>query len=310
MHRPLLSVVIVVYNMAREIPRTLRSLSLAMQRGIGARDYEVILVDNGSTVAFNEVDCRRWLPNLQILRVTGASPSPVVAANRGLAVAQGELIGVWIDGARLASPGLLRHALDAARLHERPVIGTIGFHLGPDVQFKSIRQGYDQAREDALLASVNWSEDGYRLFAISSFAGSTHAGWFMPIAETNALFLPRSLWQEIGGYEQRFALPGGGLANLDLWRRATKGQDTQVIILLGEGTFHQVHGGIATNAKHDRYPEFAAEYYQIRGEPYVIPTITPLYFGTMPLWALPKIAWSAEEAARRLGNQGEGDPRR
>lgn len=304
MNRPLLSVVIIAYNMAREIPRTLRSLSLAMQRGISAQDYEVILVDNGSTAPFDEAECRQWLPNLRILRVTPATPSPVAAVNRGLAVARGDLIGVWIDGARLASPGILRRALEAARLHKRPVIGTIGFHLGPDIQFRSIRQGYDQAREDALLASVNWTEDGYRLFAISSFAGSTPAGWFMPIAETNALFLPRSLWEELRGYDQRFSLPGGGLANLDLWHRATQAPDTQVIILLGEGTFHQVHGGIATNSEHDRYPEFAAEYSQIRGEPYAIPTIEPLYVGTLPSWALPKIAWSAGEAARLLGGEG------
>lgn len=301
MLRPSLSVVIIAYNMAREIPRTLRSLSPAMQRGVDVGDYEVILIDNGSTQPCDETECRRWLPDVRLIHLAPALPSPVAAINRGLAEARGSLIGVWIDGARLASPGLLRGALEAARLHARPVIGTIGFHLGPDIQANSIRQGYNQAREDALLTDVNWTDDGYRLFTISSFAGSTHAGWFMPIAESNAVFMTPALWRELGGFDARFSLPGGGLANLDLWRRAVQAPDTQVIILLGEGTFHQVHGGIATNATRDMFPLFAAEYRHIRGEDYAVPAISPLFVGRLPAPSLPKIAWSATEAVRRLG---------
>ena len=51
--KPAVSVVVVVYNMAREAPRTLYSLSAAYQRDISAEDYEVIVVDNGSTPAFD-----------------------------------------------------------------------------------------------------------------------------------------------------------------------------------------------------------------------------------------------------------------
>ena len=43
-----LSVVLVVHDMARELPRTLRSLSPRYQVGLAADDYEVIVVDNGS----------------------------------------------------------------------------------------------------------------------------------------------------------------------------------------------------------------------------------------------------------------------
>ena len=161
---PRLSVVIVAYNMARELPRTLQSLAPVMQLGIQAKEYEIIVMDNGSTVAWDEGVCRRWCPDLRIQRVARPTPSPVAAINQGLALTSGDLIGVWIDGARLASPGLLATALAAARMHQRPVIGTIGFHLGPDLQRRSIQLGYNQARENALLASVRWEEDGYRLF--------------------------------------------------------------------------------------------------------------------------------------------------
>jgi cellulose synthase/poly-beta-1,6-N-acetylglucosamine synthase-like glycosyltransferase len=48
--RPIdMSVVVVAYNMAREMLRTLLSLSASYQRDIHADDYEVIVVDNGST---------------------------------------------------------------------------------------------------------------------------------------------------------------------------------------------------------------------------------------------------------------------
>lgn len=269
-----LSIIVAAYNMARELPRTLQSLSVAMQRGIDAQDYEVIVVNN-------------------------SSPSPVAAINQAITAAKGELIGVWIDGARLASPGILNLACQASRLHQRPIIGTLGFHLGPDAQQRSILKGYNQAQEDLLLASINWQEDGYRLFDIASFAGSSKEGWFMPIGETNSLFLTKHTWHELGGYDERFQMPGGGLANLDLWRRACMLSNVQVILLLGEGTFHQIHNGATTNTAQNMYLIFDKEYQMIRGEPFTPPRITPMYFGTVPTQTLSKLAWSAEYAAAK-----------
>ena len=292
--RPRLSVVIVAYNMARELPRTLQSLSPAMQRGIAARDYEVVVVDNGSTRPADTLACRARCPGVRLLRAPGPnSPSPVAAVNHGLANARGDLIGVWIDGARLASPGILHWALQASRLHRRPVIGSLGLHLGPDVQMRSIRAGYDQAQEDRLLAESGWTRDGYRLFGISSFAGSCQLGWFGPIAESNALFMTRAHWRSLGGYDARFQLPGGGLANLDIWRRACSSADSQVILLLGEGTFHQVHGGVATNSVDNPYPTFDTEYQRIRGARYQPPAIDPWYLGQLSSHAVPALARSA-----------------
>src|SRR5262245_35568126 len=42
---PLLSIVVIEFNMAREVPRTILSLSPAMQRGLERDEYEIILVD-------------------------------------------------------------------------------------------------------------------------------------------------------------------------------------------------------------------------------------------------------------------------
>ena len=161
---------------------------------------------------------------------------------------------------------------------------------------RSVHDGYDQAAEDALLASSRWEDDAYRLFMISVFAGSSQDGWFMPIAESNALFLRRDMWDELGGYEERFIAPGGGLVNLDAYQRACGLRGSQLVVLLGEGTFHQVHGGVATNALVSPAAAFHQEYAAIRGGPFRVPETRPLYLGRMSAHALPSVAWSAARA--------------
>lgn len=293
-----ISIVLVAYNMPREIPRTLRSLAPDYQRGVTVDDYEVILVDNGSTQPFDEAVCRSLGLNLIIHRLNPAPPSPARAMNEGLSLATGDLIGAVIDGARMASPGLLHMAARARRLHERPVIATLGFHLGPEIQVVSVTKGYDQQVEDRLLAEAQWPDNGYRLFNISSPAGSSQAGWFGPMLESNALFLPRHLWQELGGFDEAFALAGGGFANPDLFVRACRLPGTQVIVLLGEGVFHQVHGGVATNDPNAPKQRWLDEYARIRGHQFETPVYEPWYFGRIEPEVLPSIEDSARDATK------------
>ncbi len=215
--KPKLSMVVIGYNMARELPRTIRSLSPAMQRDVDPADYEVILIDNGSTQPFDEDALRRVLPGLVVHHFQNAKVSPAPAINFGLAQARGDLVGVCIDGARMSSPGLLAKALLASRLHDRPVIGTIAFHLGPEAQMESIKRGYNQAKEDELLARSGWEQDGYRLFTISALASSSARGWFELPGESNAFFLRAEHWRAIGGWDEGFVTPGGGLVDLDTW---------------------------------------------------------------------------------------------
>ncbi len=150
---PLLSVVVVVHDMRRELVRTLRSLSAACQHGIDADDYEVIVVDNGSSEPVDPALLDEFDGLLRIERLEPAPPSPVRAANHGLALARGELLGLWIDGARLASPGLLAGARRARLLSERAVITAPAFHLGTVTHMRAAEVGYDQAVEDELLAA-------------------------------------------------------------------------------------------------------------------------------------------------------------
>ena len=279
--KPKLSLVVIGYNMARELPRTIRSLSPAMQRDIDPADYEVILIDNGSTQPFDEDALRRVLPGLVVHHFQNATVSPAPAINFGLAQARGDLVGVCIDGARMSSPGLLAKALLGLRLHDRPVIGTIAFHLGPEAQMESVKRGYNQATEDELLARSGWEQDGYRLFTISALASSSARGWFELPVESNAFFLRTEHWRAIGGWDEDFMTPGGGLVNLDTWSRVCADPEAEVIMLLGEATFHQVHGGVATNNLNPPQAMFHEEYVRLRGRPFERPSRKPLFFGAL-----------------------------
>jgi hypothetical protein len=278
---PRLTVVVVTYAMERELPRTLESLDPSRQQGIDADEYEVIVVDNGSPTPVDPALIQRFGGAIRLLRIDDAPPSPAHAANVGIRAAAAPLVGLVVDGARLASPGLLAGALEAASLASRPVVTAAAFHLGEVPHMQAAEVGYDQGVEDTLLASVDWRNDGYSLFSISTFAGSSWRGIFGPMGESSSLFLTASLWAELGGLDERFDLPGGGLVNHDLYRRACSAEGVRLLQLLGEGTFHQYHGGAATSRRFG-HEEMQAGYVALRGERYRPPERRPTYVGAVP----------------------------
>jgi hypothetical protein len=296
---PAVSVVVVAHAMARELPRTVRTLTAPYQRDLDAEDIQVVVVDNGSPVPLELPPDRGPGTTVTLARLDPAPPSPARAANVGLARATAPLVGLVVDGARMASPGLLSTASLAARLADRPVIATLGWHLGPARHMDAAESGWDQRVEDELLAACGWQEDGYQLFEVSTLAGSSGRGWFGTLGESSALFMPAAMWQELGGLDEAFELPGGGLVNHDLLRRACALESTQLIVLVGEGTFHQFHGGAATSRRWT-WDEMHTDYQRLRGVPFEPPRNDPIYVGRLPVAALPHVRTSVELAERRL----------
>lgn len=267
---PRLSVILIHYKMERQITNTLRSLLPPYQRGIKRREFEILLVDNGSPEPLPEA-AWKLEKNIALTRIEprDASPNPGVAINRAVANSRGEIVSIMIDGARMVSPGVLSWGLRLLELAPRALVEVRGWHLGPKNQPESILEGYTHEVETQLLLDSRWWENGYRLFNISAASAQTKNGYFAPANESNCLFLARTLFDEIGGYDERYAEPGGGLVNLDFYSRACAAA-THVFTLLGEGTFHQVHGGAATGLAlpklEDAITRWSAESQNLRGE--------------------------------------------
>jgi len=283
---PTLSIIVIFHNMRREAARTLYSLSSRYQMDITAEDYEVIAIDNGSTSPLDPNQIESFEGNFKYHFFDTQSVSPVEAINFGTRQANGQYVAIIVDGARMVTPGIIAATLGALQKFENPFVCTLAWHLGPDVQRKAIETGYCKATEDGLLQSIDWPDNGYRLFEISTLAPSSAMGFEagMPM-EFSWSAVARSTFLHIGGFDTRFQSPGGGLVNHDYLKRVLALGNIEPVVLLGEGSFHQMHGGIATNAKPDALPfeGFAAEYRNIRGEDFVpAANIKPSYFGEVP----------------------------
>lgn len=266
---PAVSLVVAAYNMARELPRTLRSLLPSYQRDVAGLPIEIIVLDNGSPTPLELEPCDEPSVEIRLVRLEGdAHGSVAPALNHGLQLARGDLVGAWIDGARMASPGLIAACVRAAALHPRAVIATRNHHIGPALQHSERMRDYDREAEDLLLASIDWPRGAERLHEIST---PEHADPLGPLLETNALFMKRALWNELGGFDARFRGPGGGAVNVDMFLRACAAPQTQLVRILGEGTFHQFHGGVTTGAGQLGAAHLlkmgAKQYMRLRGHP-------------------------------------------
>lgn len=284
--RPRLTIVVVFHNMRREAERTLYTLSTNYQVDVSSDDYEVITIDNGSMQPLEAAHVHEFGPNFKYHFFKTESVSPASAINFGVGSADSEFIAVIVDGARMVTPGLVRESLRALQSFTNPFVCALAWHLGPDVQNLTILEGYDQAEEDRLLESVNWRNSGYHLFKISVLAQSSSIGFLggMP-SECSWFAMPRSDFIQMGGYDERFHSPGGGLVNHDFLSRVLSRSKTCPVVILGEGSFHQIHGGVATNVPLSEHPvaAFKAEYLRIHGRPYKhATTTTPYYMGVIP----------------------------
>ncbi len=92
--------------------------------------------------------------------------------------------------------------------------------------------------------------------------------------------MSRTSFVEMGGYDERFTSPGGGLVNHDFLGRVLARPDIRPVVILGEGSFHQIHGGVATNVPPEEYPweSFKAEYQRIHNEPFEYVKPVPAYY--------------------------------
>ncbi len=280
--KPILSIVVVIYNMRREIERTLHSLSIEYQRGIDKNDYEVLVIDNGSQQGLEADFFSRFKANTKYHYLKNAKSSPAEAMNFGAKNAEGQYLGLMIDGARLLTPGILAKAKNILLANKMATVTVLGWHLGPKLQKDSVLDGYNQEVEDKLLKKIDWPNDGYGLFDIATRAGSNMDGWQGQIAESNCFFVNKKKYEELGGLNEKFVTPGGGIVNLDFYKRAVESPDGKNFGLIDEGTFHQIHSqAISSNTsiqKNNPFQDYLVEYKKIYGCDYVVPTVKYEYY--------------------------------
>ncbi len=268
-----LSVVIATYNMQREAPRTLISTLPPLQRELQGIDYEVIVVDNGSPIPLDLSGVNSTDVPVKLVRVdlSDANVSPVFCINSAVEThASGDFLLICIDGARIFSSHLIRRTVDTLKQFPDSFTFVASRHLGREKQMTAVAKGYDQREEDELLMSVDWMSNLDVLWETSVWAGAHGRGNFLLQSESNAFGLSRDLWHANGPYHQGFQRPGGGLCNLEFFERAVGRGGGMNVLLWGEATFHQFHGGAAT-ASNSYFAESLAEYEAATGHAYQTP---------------------------------------
>src|SRR5262245_52739259 len=159
--------------MPREAPRTILSAAVPYQKDVSPDDYEVLVVDNGSTRPLPPEVVADLPAGVRLLQMPNPTHSPAPAMNWAASQAKGELIMFAIDGARIFSDRLYASALAAHDQVDDALVYSMSFHLGSKVQMISTQEGYDQAAEDELIAGSGWPERPEAIFDISVFAGSS-----------------------------------------------------------------------------------------------------------------------------------------
>jgi hypothetical protein len=135
---------------------------------------------------------------------------------------------------------------------------------------------------------IGWPNDGYRLYEIGSplYAKGMKITWFNKMLESNCLFMHREIYSQIGGADERFNIPGGGFLNIDIYQQACKLEGVEPVLLIGEGSFHQLHGGTTTNVAPEQRDakvlEYHRQYREIRGEDLIPSNKNVYYFGHLP----------------------------
>ncbi|MEP5567772.1 MAG: glycosyltransferase [Halioglobus sp.] len=308
---PKVTVIVIGYKMAGQLENTLRSLYADYQSGVEEDDYEVIVMENNSVANLPDSVVQNLPSNFRYVLREETAATPVYAVNEAFTLSRAPLICLMIDGARMVSPGIIRSALMANSITPGAIVAVPGYHLGNDEQHMADEVDDPLAREQQLLASVNWQKDGYELFRISTFSGANRRGYLQPIMECNCIFASAENFAAIGYANTDFQLPGGGSINLHMYRSLGMLPDTRLFVTPGEGSFHQYHGGVTTSSYEEREAEIERHriqlhsywpdgFHSLRRDPELIGKVPPQAVGF-----LQQSLEFSEKRSKRLAHQGK-----
>ncbi len=301
--KPLLSILVVGYRMAKQLANTLHTLSPRYQRNVKPSDYEVIVVENESDDNLANEVIDNLSENFRYFRRPENANTPVPAINFGFELCRGKFLGLMIDGARMMTPRIMEYALMAHRINENSIVAVPGYHIGKQEQHLNDKN-YRFEQDEQLLATINWQNNGYKLFTISTFSNANRRGYLQPMFECNCLFSSLHNFEKIGFADERFNLPGGGSINLHMYRSLGLIPNTQLFVLPGEGSFHQYHGGVTTS-NHLELQRCLVQYSQQLNEfwpdgGFQALRREPILLGSVTRWANSKLYDSSKLAEKRF----------
>lgn len=181
---PFVSVVVPVHNEARVLPECLEGV---LDQSYSRKDYEVIVVDNGST------DETRHVLEQHPVRIEEETTiqSSYAARNAGIRAAEGEIIA-FTDADCIPHSNWLSAAVEAFR---DPKVGGVAGRIVSGSPTNAVEEE---------LKRQNWLEER-----------STLQHSFLPYPQTANAFYRRSVFDAIGDFEERWV--SGGDADL-AWR--------------------------------------------------------------------------------------------
>jgi len=278
-----LSIIIIFHNNKREAIRSLYALSKKYQRNIEELQYEVLCIDSNSSEPLEPNEFKDLGTEFIFHQLTTDNPSPTDALQFGIDNSKSENLCFMIDGAHIITPNVINYFKKISSIDKNYFIYTHPYHLGEYYQNDNmIKYNYNQATEDILLSKFDWKENGYTLFEASNYKQSNEI-FISNIFESNCFFISKNHLNVIGGINKKFKTKGGGFVNLDIFKRAVENTLTQTTALIGEGSFHQFHGGTSTNSdrKSDLQKTFRKEYFKNTGKPYSGPIYSPNHYGNL-----------------------------
>jgi glycosyltransferase involved in cell wall biosynthesis len=138
-----LSVIVACYNVEGYLERCLRSLR---DQDMGPSEYEIIVIDDGSTDGSLDIARRHEASDPRIRVVAQANQGVSAARNAGLEHAAGKFV-YFVDGDDYVSPRSLRPAVEAMRHHALELAWVGWLRVDPDevVDERRPRPGADRS---------------------------------------------------------------------------------------------------------------------------------------------------------------------
>jgi len=276
-----ISVIVPSYNSSDYLDLTLAAFVIQSYR-----DYEVIVVDDGSTDATPEV-ARRYAGKLPLKYVSQDNRGRAGARNTGLQHAAGEIV-LFNDDDRLPAPNLLQAHVQAHRTGNEVVIGQRGRVLSVlkkelplrggefarvlkdhSVTAEEVERGEKrslicpedlQAQFESVIARARLEDEDWNtpkiLGAYSNELKGYHFAW--ALGTTANLSVAREAVLKAGAFDENYR--GWGMEDVDLAYRLHQ-MGIHFVIAEQALNYHQVHplrsGGTGNFPKEELFNNFA-----------------------------------------------------